>query len=108
LDWVIDLAVLGGGGDADNDGVSDAEEYARGTDPGDPNNPPRLSLTPESPTGLILRFPEKDGRVYVIDSSPNLTGWQPLLTNTVTAGEIRIPIAATNGSAAYFRARWQP
>jgi hypothetical protein len=108
LDWVIDLAVLGGGGDADNDGVSDAEEYARGTDPGDPNNPPRLSLTPESPTGLILRFPEKDGRVYVIDSSPNLTGWQPLLTNTVTAGEIRIPIAATNGLAAYFRARWQP
>lgn len=79
-----DTASVSGGGDADNDGVSNHDEYICGTDPNDARSAPTLLI--ESEAGVLrVRFltvasaPDSlayrgQSRYYSLQSAPALTG----------------------------------
>ncbi|MBN2507311.1 MAG: CotH kinase family protein [Verrucomicrobia bacterium] len=108
LDFAATLPVLGAGGDADGDGFSDTVEFGGDTDPVDPHHPPRLTVERAGIGEVTLRFPQRDGRVYVMERSADLTAWEPFSTNVATAGEIRLRVGSPNAASLFLRARWQP
>jgi hypothetical protein len=75
--------------DSDQDGICDAAEFAAGTDPlahGD-----RLSIVAQASRTapdeeLILRWPSKTGRLYVVESSYDLVTWTAAHTVLVGTG----------------------
>ena len=75
--------------DSDQDGICDAAEFAAGTDPlahGD-----RLSIVAQASRTapdeeLILRWPSKTGRLYMVESSDDLASWTDASTVLVGTG----------------------
>jgi len=60
--------------DADNDGLSNAEEYLAGTDSHDPASSLRIGFARVNDAGLVLSFESVLGRVYRIESSTQIGG----------------------------------
>jgi hypothetical protein len=61
--------------DDDNDGMSDLDEIAFGTDPFDAGSTYRISLTSPAPGELRLTFPTSPGRSYALEASADLSDW---------------------------------
>jgi len=75
-----------GDGDEDQDGVSNAAELAQGTDPLVPNGLAITSLSQPASNQLKLVWNATPGASFVVESSSNLTDWEPV--QDVTAGEV--------------------
>jgi hypothetical protein len=63
--------------DDDNDGLSDADELVFGTSPLDAGSRFAVAFANPSPVpnSVRLTFPTATGRTYVVESSPDLSGW---------------------------------
>jgi endonuclease/exonuclease/phosphatase family metal-dependent hydrolase len=89
--------------DDDNDGQSDSDEVAFGTDPFDPASvfSPDLS---EVPAGLALAFPGATGFQYTVQWSADLDKWHDLSTHGGSGQLIVVPLPMT-GPEMFFRVR---
>jgi len=59
--------------------------------------------------GWQFRFPETDGRLYVVEHSEDLSTWLPHSYEFARAGQIAVPLpAGPAASDRYYRARWLP
>jgi hypothetical protein len=91
--------------DPDNDGVSNSQEYAEGTDPLDANSYLHLERTDDGVTTTVswLSAPKK---VYVIEQAGNASGpWTAVTSGVVGDGYVK----QTSGpSAPFYRIRVQP
>ncbi|MEM7390788.1 MAG: LamG-like jellyroll fold domain-containing protein [Verrucomicrobiota bacterium] len=80
--------------DDDNDGFSDVAEIIANTDPFDAGSFLWLSIeSHNSPLVRILEFPTSTGRIYTLESRPDLFNgiWSPVRTNlTGTGNPLRI------------------
>jgi len=75
-----------GNDDTDQDGVSNAQELAQGTDPLLPNAYQINSITQIAPNQMQLTWNSTPGASFVVESSTNLVHWIP--ATTVTAGNV--------------------
>jgi hypothetical protein len=71
--------------------------------------PSSLSVSSIPPGQVALLLNGQAGATYVIQSSPDLTTWTPVSTNTLTASFVNLdlPISSPTSSQ-FFRAVWQP
>jgi hypothetical protein len=77
--------------DDDNDGQSDADEAAFGTDP--LNHGSRFApVIAKGVSGLELSFPGAAGIHYTVEASDSLTGWQELTTVAGNGQPIVVPL----------------
>jgi hypothetical protein len=84
MDWIIEW--FGGNDNAPEDVLKDGrmvpllEAYLLGGDPLDPNDFLRIEEVMTTSGGLLVRFPSHTGRLYQIESSPDLSAdnWTPL------------------------------
>ena len=89
--------------DDDNDGQSDADEIAFGSDP--LNAASRFTpVITRTASGLELSFPGNQGIAYTVEFSETLTGWQNLTTVTGQGNAITVPLP-TAEPAMFFRVR---
>ena len=83
------LAASTGGHDSDGDGISNAAEFAAGTDPFSTED--RLDILADtaqisSEDELIIRWNSKTGRLYVVEVSDDLATWTAATTVLVGTG----------------------
>jgi autotransporter-associated beta strand protein len=88
--------------DPDGDGWTNQHEWLAGTHPADPASRFTTSLRAE---GLV--FPTIPGRIYQVEISENLHGWQILerIETTSAPGEITIPLPPEPAPSRFFRVR---
>jgi hypothetical protein len=71
--------------------------------------PSALSVTGFQPGQLNLRLQGQPGTPYVLQSSPSLTAWTPVSTNTLIGSNLNLTLpVATGTSQLFYRAVWQP
>jgi endonuclease/exonuclease/phosphatase family metal-dependent hydrolase len=80
--------------DDDNDGQTDADETAFGTDPLDPASrfQPVLARSSTPPHGFELTFPGAPGFLYTVQTSEALGTWQDLSSHTGAGQSIVVPL----------------
>ncbi len=94
-----------GSDDPDQDGVSNAQELAQGTDPLIPNAYRIDNMTQVGVNQLQLTWNSTPGASFVVESSLNLVNWTP--ATTVTAGNVfygSVTVTKTN-ALEFFRVR---
>jgi hypothetical protein len=93
--------------DAGGDGMTNAAEFAAGTDPLDPIS--RLAVTAMSagPGGFSMTFPTVAGKVYVVEYSETLAAWSVLTSGIAgTGGVIELnDLDVGAGSQRFYRLR---
>ncbi|HEY1121602.1 MAG TPA: endonuclease/exonuclease/phosphatase family protein [Haloferula sp.] len=89
-------------GDSDNDGQSDADELAFGTNPLDASSVFRPLLTHSG--GLNLSFPGASGMSYTVQLSTNLSDWETLSVHPGAGQMIVVPLPTTE-EAKFFRVK---
>lgn len=84
--WEVTYGAIGlnATGDADHDGFTNAVECAAGTSPLDPLSHPSLDLLPGGAGIVNAIWPAEAGKVYDIQSSPDLSPGTWLTTATIT------------------------
>lgn len=85
-----EAAVLGGSEnlrDEDHDSVVNLLEYALGSDPTTPDQPPQPVYDGESLSMTFLRPRELPDAVYEVQVSPDLRNWSPVPLEVVTEGD---------------------
>jgi hypothetical protein len=100
-------AISGWTGDADRDGISNAEEYAFGTDPKAPNgqNPIQVAFTSGSSSGITLTVPRDTcTRSFVgLEYSTDLNNWFNAGPNATyseeTAGSLVVSVVGASPEA---------
>lgn len=98
MEYFNNLTTASASTDIDQDGISDAAEFAAGTDP--LSNQDQLGVVAGSTSSaqgeeFVLRWPSKAGRLYVVELSDNLSGWTaatPVLVGTGVQMEHRLPL----------------
>lgn len=88
--------------DDDNDGQSDADELAFGTNPLDSSSVFRTALSALPGQAPQLSFPGASGITYTLQSSPDLTTWSPLSTHVGSGQPITIALP-TGETRIFFR-----
>ncbi len=86
-----------GGSDPDQDGLTNAQELALGSNPMDPNTRGRISSIVVSTGGVLhLEITGEVGRAYRAQSSSDLGTWATItnVTTTSTSVEVIVPSAA--------------
>lgn len=80
--------------DDDNDGQSDADEIAFGTDPLNPASffKPVLARAALPPHGFTLTFPGAAGITYVVEFSTDLNDWDELPVEVGTGQPVSVPL----------------
>lgn len=68
---------------------------------------PRPLLLPVGGNAFSFTFPEIAGRIYTIESSPDLQAWLPETTRITGDSGLQVPFTISTPRK-YFRARWQP
>ena len=71
-----------------------------------PATAPVLSLAPVGSTGFTLSLPDAPGRIYAIESSPNLSTWITDSTHFLNTPTLTIPLSRSS-PARFYRARWK-
>jgi hypothetical protein len=71
-----------------------------------PSTVPVLSLAPVGSTGFTLSLPDAPGRIYAIESSPNLSTWTTDSTHFLNTPTLTIPLSRAS-PARFYRARWK-
>ena len=91
--------------DDDNDGQSDADELAFGTDPLSAASR-FMPVLERDAQGLTLAFPGTAGVTYTVESSESLRhdDWQPLSTHTGEGAPIEVPLPSA-GQRRFFRVK---
>jgi subtilisin family serine protease len=96
--------------DTDHDGMTDYAEFIAGTDP--TNAASRLYFTGENKKsgGLIqLQWPVVTNRLYQVNASTNLLGWQPVTTWWQASNNPTMSFTATNtGKMQFYRVQVLP
>ncbi len=109
LDDVWEAVYSAGGlsatGDADDDGATNAQESAAGTNPFDPLARPELSVAPLSPVQLQLSYTRVAGKRYQIEARDGLASgaWMPHSTEVAATGMPAAFLVATLAGAKFFR-----
>lgn len=92
------LTQLGGTGDFDQDGLSDAEEYLADTDPKNPADRLRITLisTPDAGASVSLSWTSKPSRCYQVQQQDDLFegGWVNVVSPGVIGGDAGSETAA--------------
>jgi hypothetical protein len=71
--------------------------------------PSALSVLGVQPAQVELLLQGQPGTPYVIQSSPDLTAWTPISTNTLVGSSLNVTIPVSTGSPQlFYRAVWQP
>lgn len=106
IDSDLDGLPDSGDPDDDNDGQSDAEEAAFGTDPLDAGSRfvPMIARTAAPPHGLELSFPGAPGISYTIEFSSTLAGWQDHSTHLGNGQPIVVSLPSAEATM-FFRVR---
>ncbi|MEK7950549.1 endonuclease/exonuclease/phosphatase family protein [Luteolibacter soli] len=91
--------------DDDNDGQSDADELAFGTNPFNASSIFRPILSHSG--GLTLSFPGANGITYTVEKSTNLTAWSTLSTHPGAGQTIAVTLP-TADPAMFFRVKVGP
>ena len=94
--------------DDDGDGVSNGAELAAGTNPFNPASKLAVLSSTFTATTVALNVPTVAGKVYVVQSSTDLTnpaGWAPLANNVQVTGDgtVKTLTAALDGVAQFYR-----
>jgi endonuclease/exonuclease/phosphatase family metal-dependent hydrolase len=92
--------------DDDNDGQTDADEAAFGTDPFNAASlfKPVLARAAIPANGFTLTFPGAVGITYVVETSTTLGGWSEVSTHPGSGQPIVVPLALA-GPARFYRVR---
>lgn len=94
--------------DSDGDGLSNAEELIMGTNPMSPSSVMRAAVRFDTGSSLICSFPTVDGRLYSVETSPELgagASWQPLPSQPLITGNgtvFELPVTMSSNRI-YFR-----
>ncbi len=72
-----------------------------------PGTPPNLRAAGAGGGNFSFWLDGATNQNYAILSSPDLVNWQPLQTNHLTAGSLKITLSA-NATARFYRAQWLP
>lgn len=106
------LTVTSGSTDSDHDGISDADEFAAGTDPLSVNDRFGIvSVNSQTTSGneLVLRWPSKIGRLYVIESSEDLHSWDAVTSVFVgNGGQMEHSLSVPGQNRKFCRVRVLP
>lgn len=92
--------------DDDNDGQSDADELAFGTNPLNPASifKPVLARAAVPANGFTLTFPGAVGITYVVETSTTLGGWTEVSSHPGAGQPVVVPLALA-GPARFYRVR---
>ena len=71
-----------------------------------PAPPPTVDIRPQLPNHVVVGVNGESGQTIVLEQSTNLTVWQPVATNTLTASRWETTQPAV-GPATFFRAARQ-
>ena len=98
----------GASGDLDHDGFTNAQEFAAGTNPNDPNS--LLRITSTASGGRTITWSSVTGKTYRVFSAPNLsTSFAPLSGNLPSAGATTsYTDPASAGTQKYYRVQIVP
>ncbi len=99
-----DPGVDDAGEDDDGDGSSNGVEYQAGTDPQSPASVFRLTAWGTGPEGGELAWSAVPGRAYRVESSADLSSWDPEEWITADTGEASATVSVS-GDRRFFRVR---
>jgi hypothetical protein len=105
--WVSNLTDLSGEGDFDGDGVSDADEYASGSDPLDRDDFFVISDFAQTVNGPRVTWSTESGKSYTIERTTELitNSWTTLATGLTSGVWIDTSSAAQGQSHLFYRVR---
>lgn len=92
--------------DTDKDGVINSDEISAGTNPFDPGSVVKISDITATDTHVSMSFPVEKGKRYVVQGSPNLTGFStlnPPVSLVVTSNSTNQTLTAPKGINKFFR-----
>lgn len=94
--------------DTDNDGASDADEFASGTNPTNALSQLSLSLTPQPNNLVRAQWPTTPGRLYLLERSSNLIDWEAASAWTRAGGASLSELFSSPTNATMYRVQVQP
>jgi hypothetical protein len=96
--------------DPDKDGMTNLQEYRMGTNPTDPTDALKLTLTSRSENGVRLRWFSALGRKYVLESSITLKDddWSAVGEIVEGNGDIVEGVDLSRTEALFYRVRIAP
>ena len=96
----------GGGGDPDNDGANNGQEYIAGTDPNDRLDYLHFQTATVSNQFCLLEFATRTGRVYAVEAASAISvmnGWTNVSGDLPGQGQPRQFAEALPGVTRYYR-----
>jgi hypothetical protein len=100
------------GDDADGDGMTNAQEFAAGLDPTNPNSVLRITSVTKSGGNVLVGFPSVTGKVYQLQFRDDLVAgnWNPLVDGILgTGATLQITDPSSTGlTKRFYRIALQP
>ncbi len=97
------VGALPAGGDLDGDGFTNAQENRFGTNPNDPNSRPATTQSMPAPNRLSATWQSERGKIYQLQTSPNLLTWTLQAKQTGHGGSLSGSTQGTAGQPLFMR-----